>query len=117
MTVEVAVTGIELAGRHGVDDEERARPQRFRFDVWLALSSDAPIASDRLEDTVDYRQVVECVREVCTGRQFVLLEALAGAVIEELRRRFSPRAASVTVEKPDLYLGSGASPAVTVRWP
>jgi dihydroneopterin aldolase len=70
VTVEVVVRGIELAGRHGVGDDERARPQRFRFDVWLALANDAPVASDRLEETVDYREILECVREVCTGRQY-----------------------------------------------
>jgi dihydroneopterin aldolase len=117
VTVEVSVTGIELTGRHGVDDDERARPQRFRFDVSLALADDIPVASDRLEDTVDYRDVVACVREVSASREYRLLEALGGAIVDELQRRFSPRAVSVSIAKPDLDLGDGASPAVTVRWP
>ncbi|MBD0330367.1 MAG: dihydroneopterin aldolase [Thermoleophilia bacterium] len=117
MTVEVALRGVELLGRHGVDDDERARPQRFRFDVTLVLASDAPAASDRLEDTVDYRAVLACVREVCTGREFRLLERLAAAVADELLRRFDAREARVTVTKPDVELGDRATPAVTVRRP
>jgi dihydroneopterin aldolase len=117
VTAEVALRGVELLGRHGVEDDERERPQRFRFDVALVLASEAATASDRLEDTVDYRAVLACVREVCTEREFRLLERLAAEIADELLRRFDVREARVTVTKPDVALGDGVTPSVTVRRP
>ena len=102
MSLTVELLGLEIAGRHGVEEEERARPQRFLYDLWLDIPDSA--LSDRVEDTVDYRDVVDCVRSVSDGRQFSLLEAMAAAVGDELLARFALEAARVRVRKPDVKL-------------
>ena len=86
MRIEIA--GITLQGRHGVLDHERRDGQAFVFDVELEL--DEP-AEDDIDATVDYRDVVACVREISDGQAFQLLESLAVAVAEELKRRFPSR--------------------------
>ena len=53
MTVTVELVGLEVFGRHGVDDDEREQGRTFLYDVALEVA--AP-ASDRLEDTVDSRR-------------------------------------------------------------
>jgi len=78
--VTVELRGLELLGHHGTEEAEREAGQRFLFDLWLDVG-DAGL-SDRLEDAVDYREVVACVREVSDGRRFHLLEALAAADCE-----------------------------------
>jgi 7,8-dihydroneopterin aldolase/epimerase/oxygenase len=108
MTV-VELRGLELHGRHGALDEEREAGQRFLFDVRLEVGDEAG-RSDRLQDTVDYRDVAAAVREVSDGRRFTLLEALARAVAEELMRRFPLEGVSVRVRKPDVRL------AAPVEW-
>jgi dihydroneopterin aldolase len=105
MTVTVELHGIELFGRHGVLDEERREGQRFVFDLWLDVGDDA-VRSDRLEDAVDYREVVALVREVSDGAAFRLLEALAGAVAEAVLRRFPVERVRVRVRKPDVRLAA-----------
>ena len=102
MNVKVEVLGLEIEGRHGVEEEERARPQRFLYDLWLEVPDSA--LSDRVEDTVDYRDVVATVRAVSEGRQFSLLEAMAAAVSDALLARFELEAARVRVRKPDVKL-------------
>jgi 7,8-dihydroneopterin aldolase/epimerase/oxygenase len=102
MTVTVELVGLEVFGRHGVDDEERQDGRTFVYDVALEVE---PPASDRLEDTVDYREVAGCVREVSDRGEYRLIEALASAVADELARRFPARRVSVRVRKP------GISPA------
>ena len=102
ITVELAE--LEIVGRHGVEEEERARDQRFLFDVWLDVADSA--LSDRIEDAVDYRDVARCIGEVSRSRQFHLLEALAAAVADELRSRFPIERARVRVRKPDVELES-----------
>lgn len=105
MTVTVEVIGLELFARHGVEDEERREGQRFLFDLWLEVPADA-VASDRLEDAVDYREVIATVRDVSDGQAFRLLEALAGAVAEAVLRRFPVERVRVRVRKPDVRLAA-----------
>jgi 7,8-dihydroneopterin aldolase/epimerase/oxygenase len=109
VTVVVELEGLEVRGRHGALEEEREHAQRFLFDVRMELS-DEPARSDRLEDTVDYRDVVAVVRELCEGRRYHLLEALAFAVASELIDRFALVAVRVRVRKPDVALD------VPVEW-
>jgi dihydroneopterin aldolase len=60
--------------------------------------------SDRIEDAVDYREVVACVREVSDGRAYRLLEALATALADALLERFALERVEVRVRKPDVVL-------------
>jgi dihydroneopterin aldolase len=97
MSVLVELYGLEVAGAHGVEEAERRQPQPFLYDLWLEVPEGA--TSDRLEATVDYRDVVRCVQEVSAGRQFRLLEAMAAAVADLLVDRFDLDAARVRVRK------------------
>ncbi|MDQ3866485.1 MAG: dihydroneopterin aldolase [Actinomycetota bacterium] len=100
MSVEVEVVGLRVPGRHGVKEEERERDRDFVYD----LSFDVPDAAlgDDLAETVDYREVAACVREVSDSREYRLIEALAGAVAEALVARFSLARVRVHVRKPSV---------------
>ena len=98
----VELHAIELHGRHGALDSERALGQRFLFDIELEVGEAG--SSDRLEDAVDYRDVAACVREISDGHAYHLLEALATALADELLARFPVERASVRVRKPDVVL-------------
>jgi 7,8-dihydroneopterin aldolase/epimerase/oxygenase len=100
----VEVIGLELHGFHGVNEDERRDGQRFVFDLWLEVPS-AAAGSDRIEDAVDYRAVVACVREVSDGRKFQLLEALSAAIADAVLVRFPVERVKVRVRKPDVQLG------------
>jgi len=101
----VEIRGLELHGFHGATEREEREGQRFVFDLELTLETTA-VASDDLAETVDYREVVACVSAVADGRRFGLLEALAGAVADELASRFPLRRVSVRVRKPDVRLAA-----------
>ncbi len=103
MSVTIELRGLRLHGRHGVYPHEKEQGQDFVFDVQLDVGERG--LSDRLEDAVDYREVVACVREVSDGRRFHLLEALAAAAAEAVVTRFDRVAsARVRVRKPDVEL-------------
>ena len=101
MTVLVELAGLEVPGRHGVEPEEQEREQPFLYDLELELPEPR---ADRVEETVDYREVVALVREVSASRQFQLLESLAAAVAEALLARFPLERARVRVRKPEVRL-------------
>ena len=103
MPVTIELSGLEVHGRHGVEDWERSEGQRFLFDLWLE-APDVAARSDSIEDTVDYRNVAAVVRQVSEGRQFHLLEALATAVADELLARFPLETVHLRVRKPDVRL-------------
>ncbi len=102
MTLTVELRGLEVQGRHGLEEEERASEQPFLFDVWLEVSDGA--LSDRIEDAVDYREVAATLRQVSDGRQFHLLEALAAAAAQAVLERFPVEAVRVRVRKPAVRL-------------
>lgn len=95
----VELVGLEVFGRHGVDDDERAQGRVYLYDV--ALDVPEP-RLDHLNATVDYRAVAACVREVSDGREFLLIEALAAAVADELAARFPATSVKVRVRKPGI---------------
>ena len=93
----VEIHGLELHGRHGVNDGERRDGQTFIFDVTLELEE--PL-EDVIGATVDYRAVRDCVCEVSHARPFHLLETLAAAVADEIVARFGVESVDVRVRKP-----------------
>jgi dihydroneopterin aldolase len=102
--VTIELRGIELFGYHGVLDEERRDGQRFLVDVELDYAQKTSAATDRIEDAIDYRDVVSTVVDVSDGRAYHLLEAFASAVADALMMRFPVARARVRVRKPDVVL-------------
>lgn len=115
MTIELR--GIELYGFHGVLETERQHGQRFLLDLDLDLDDDVArraAANDRIEDAVDYRDVVGAVRDVSDARAYALLEAFAAALAEMLLSRFPLVRVRVRVSKPDVVLASPIEHAAVV---
>jgi 7,8-dihydroneopterin aldolase/epimerase/oxygenase len=112
MTIELH--GIELHGSHGVLEHERREGQRFLVDVDLDLSDETAAATDRIEDAVDYRDVVSTVAEVSEARAYHLLEAFATAIAAALVARFPVTRVRVRVRKPDVVLAHPVDHAAVV---
>jgi dihydroneopterin aldolase len=102
MTIELV--GLVLFGHHGYLDAERKFGQRFLVDLWVDVDETAA-ETDDIDNTVDYRDVAELVREVFAGPERLLLEALAGAIADGVFERFpAARGVRVRVRKPDVVL-------------
>ena len=87
---------LELFGYHGVLEEEKENGQTFWYDLELEVGEWG--TNDRIEDAVDYRLVVDAVREV-NEQRFELLEALASTVAETVMSRFALARVKVRVRK------------------
>lgn len=95
----VEIHGLEIFGRHGAGDEERARGQSFLFDVTLELPEPA---RDELDATLDYREVRDVVRDVSSTHTYTLLESLAVATAEAIVARHAVDSVTVRVRKPGI---------------
>jgi dihydroneopterin aldolase len=102
MTIELR--GILLHGYHGVLEHERRDGQRFLVDVELDLEHEQAARSDRIEEAVDYRNVVALVRRVSAARAYHLLEAFSAALADALLEELPVSAVRVRVRKPDVVL-------------
>lgn len=77
MTDTVFVHDLEVECLIGTDADERLGPQTLLIDIEVECDCHAAGRSDRLADTVDYRRLVDIVRERGAASRFHLLEALA----------------------------------------
>ena len=103
MTIELH--GIVLHGYHGVLDEERRDGQRFLVDVELDLEHEQAARSDRIEDAVDYREVVARVRAGLRRARVPPARGLrGGASPTRSSTDFPVTAVRVRVRKPDVVL-------------
>lgn len=95
MADRIFVEHLRVKCTVGVTPEERREPQEVILDVSLFLNLKKPATSGRLEDTVNYRELMERVSAVASGSEYVLLEALADGVASTCLR--DPRIGRVVV--------------------
>lgn len=102
--MRIELSGLVVFGHHGYLEEERRLGQRFLVDLWVDVRGDAS-ATDRIEDTVDYRRLAALVRDVFAGEERLLLEGLAGAIADGIVESHSTaERVRVRVRKPDVVL-------------
>jgi dihydroneopterin aldolase len=114
MSDRITLRGMQFMGRLGVTDDERATPQPVEVDLIVGLDLGRPAATDDLADTINYAPLFELTREIVEGRQFHLIEALAGAILEAVLAAHPVDDAEVRVRKPKAPL-PGAFETVEVR--
>ena len=106
MTDRIVLSNMVFQARHGVNDWEKAEPQRFEVDVELAVDVQPAGLEDDLARTVDYRGVYDVTRQVVESTTFNLIEALAEAIAHEvLGGQPLVQEVVVRVRKPEVRLG------------
>ena len=83
----IVVAGIGFEGRHGATAPERQTTRRFEVDVEIEAPLEAAERSDRLSDTIDFRDISEVVVTLGTGEPHHLLESLARRMVAGLAAR------------------------------
>ena len=110
----IELEGLIVFGHHGYLEEERRLGQRFLVDLRAELQEGAT-SSDQIEDTVDYRELANLVKDVFAGPSRLLLEGLAGAVADGVMTEFpSIRHVWVRVRKPDVVLAPAVEHAAVI---
>ena len=92
----IAIHGLRLRAHIGVYTHERRRRQPLHIDVECSCDIAAAAHSDTLQDTVDFRSIVDCLRMVAYERRYVLLETLCQHMATRLLAH-CPAIAAVTL--------------------
>jgi len=111
----VLLEAIEVEALIGVHEWERTAKRPLLVDLALTCDLSDAATSDRLEDTVDYADVVRRVREVCAASSRRLVEALAGDIARVCLGSPHVRGVTVTVRKPGAVPGVGGIAVVLER--
>jgi len=85
----LVLSNIRFRARHGATAAERRSYRSFEVDVEVDAPLQTAQSTDRLADTIDYREVAQVILDVGTGKVHHLLEALARHMIDELAARFA----------------------------
>jgi dihydroneopterin aldolase len=80
----LVLSRISFEARHGATPAERRSLRRFEVDIEIDAPLETAQSTDRLTDTIDYRQVAEIIVGIGTGETHHLLEALARHMIDAL---------------------------------
>jgi dihydroneopterin aldolase len=91
----ILLEGMSFHGRHGVRPAEREQPQEFKVDVEVDCDLSEAGLTDRIEDTIDYRQIRTIVKQVIEGESRKLLETLAARIAAGVLEL--PRVAEVSI--------------------
>ena len=97
MIDRIHIEQLEVRGRVGVLDSERAEPQRLIFNVTLRPEIAEP--RDDIGNTVNYSAVAERVKEFVRGHDYKLIETLAEETAAHLLEQFNLRKGEVEVRK------------------
>ena len=101
MSDELALTGLECWGHHGVFEHERREGQRFVIDLVLGIDTVSAAASDDLSQTVDYGSLALAVKAAVENDPVDLIETLAHRIAEVCLLDSRVEWVRVTVHKPD----------------
>jgi dihydroneopterin aldolase len=111
----ILLEGMSFHGRHGVRPAERELPQEFKVDVEVDCDLSEAGNSDRIEDTVDYRQVRAIAKAIIEGDSQKLLETLATRIADQVLKLQRVTGVSVRISKVPETMKPIAAAAVRIN--
>ena len=92
--------GIEVVAKIGLLEEEQLAPQDLYVTLDLEYGFAKVIESDDLTDGVDYREVIERVKEFASAYDGKTLERFADLLADKLKAEFPVEKLRLAVDKP-----------------
>jgi len=104
----VFVEALKVDTLIGIYDWERRSKQPVVLDLEMAFDNRVPAATDRIEDTLDYKAVSKRLEAFIGSAQFGLVETLAERCAEIVRGEFGVSWLRLRIRKPGAVRGAAA---------
>ena len=96
----IRIKSLKVKARHGVYEFERKKDGTFELDIEIYLPLEKSGQSDKLEDTIDYDNIVSITTKAFVEQNYNLVEAAAESVCEKLLDVLSVAKVILRVRKP-----------------
>ncbi len=96
----IRIKNLRLRAIVGINPWEREQTQEVVLNVELEFDGAKAAASDRIEDTVDYKRLKRQIMQEVEASQYFLIEKLAARVLEIVRAESLVTRATVEIDKP-----------------
>ena len=97
---KIKLQGIEVRVRIGLLEEEQFAPQDLYVSLELSYDFSSIRESDEITDGIDYREIVEFVRQFSNAYDGKTLERFAHLLAVELKEKFDFSKVRLSVDKP-----------------
>lgn len=104
----VFIETLEVETVIGIYDWERKIRQRVVLDIEMGFDNTRPAASDRIEDTINYKAVSKRLIAFVEASHFELVETLAERCAEIIQREFEVKWLRLKLAKPGAVTGAKA---------
>lgn len=112
---KVFIEDLRIETIIGIYDWERTTRQVVALDLEMAFDNTRPAASDRIDDTLNYKAVAKRLIEFVESSRFELVETLAERCADIIRTEFGVRWLRLKLSKPGAVTGSRAVGVVIER--
>lgn len=86
---KIVMKGMQFYGYHGVFAEENKLGARYEVDVELHMPLDKPGATDSIDDTINYAEAYQVIKDIVELQVFQLIEALAEHIALRLLQTYT----------------------------
>ena len=111
----VFIENLRIETVIGIYDWERKIKQIVALDLEMAFDNRKPAASDRIEDTLDYKAVSKRLIAFVENSHFELVETLAERCAEIVQHEFGVAWLRLKLSKPGAVTGSKAVGVIIER--
>lgn len=93
----IKINEIQLFGYHGLYQEEKENGQNFI--ISLQIDIDYKDKSDKIENTLDYVDIIDQVKNVFSEKRYNLIETLAVEISENLMTNQKIKSLDISIKK------------------
>ena len=97
---KICITNLRLRTIIGVYDWEKKKKQGVIINVTLEYDAKRAAKSDKIKDTLDYKEINKSIIRLVEQSKCELLERLAGQVLDLVLSFKGVRSATVKIDKP-----------------
>ena len=95
----IFIRELRIETRIGIYPREREAAQMIELDIEIGLRGEHAAHSDRIEDTIDYAEVVADIRRLFAERHFDLLEHAAESIAQRVIGDFGAPWLRISISK------------------
>lgn len=104
--MQIHIKDLVIETTIGVYDWEREQPRKIILNLKVEIDASNAVASDDVEDTVDYDALCEAVNQVVNERYYKLIETLAAKIVDKVSTMPKVQTVDLEIDKPGAVKGA-----------